>query len=85
MSSRYMGQLKEYANTFINQHRELVQFLAVQKTDATVVETSNKLDTVAGKVDAFLAIKSEMEKKVDGLITKLGGEEAVINVGFVVV
>jgi ABC-type hemin transport system substrate-binding protein len=82
MSSRYKGQLTEFATTFKDQKKEL-QFLTQQKVAVSTVKMSSNLETVAEEVkriSAFLEVKSEKEKEVDALVLKVGGTEAVIDV-----
>jgi len=84
MSTRYKGQLADFATNFAGQKQEL-QNLLVQKTSVTTTQMAGTLDNMVDKVDkivAFLNVKTEKEKKVDSLITKEGGTEAVINVRF---
>lgn len=82
-SAHYKAQLKEFANTFKDQKKEL-HFLMMQKTTVTVVQMSEKLSGVADSVDKianFLEVKSDKEKQVEALVAQDGGVDVAIKVG----
>lgn len=81
-STRYKGQLADFAKTFTDQKSEL-QFLITQKSAATVTAMKGSLDSMTKKMDKlvqFLDKKSPDEQKVADMVASHGGEAAVVGV-----
>jgi hypothetical protein len=81
-STRYKGQLADFAKNFTDQKSEL-QFLITQKSAATVTAMKGSLDSMTKKMDKlvqFLDKKSPDEQKVADMVASHGGEAAVVGV-----
>jgi hypothetical protein len=81
-STRYKGQLADFAQNFTDQKGEL-QFLITQKSAAAVTAMKGSLDSMTKKMDKlvqFLDKKSPDEQKVADMIASHGGEATVVGV-----